>query len=46
MIHAHYVFLTGKDDKSFIPGIDHGLVVQSLVTETARQLKIFRESTG
>lgn len=44
MIHAHYVFLTGNDSQSFIPGIEHGLVVQSLVTETAKHLKAFRKS--
>jgi len=43
MIHAHYVFLSGNDDKSFIPGIEHGLAVQHLVTQTAEHLKTFRK---
>jgi predicted dehydrogenase len=42
MIHAHYVFLTGIDPKSFIPDIEHGLSVQRLVRQTAEQLKDFR----
>ncbi len=44
MIHAHYVFLTGNSNNDFVPGIDHGLTVQNLVTQTAAHLKIFRES--
>jgi predicted dehydrogenase len=44
MIHAHYVFLTGNDHNEFVPDIEHGLVVQRLVTETAEHLKIFRKS--
>lgn len=35
LVHAHYVFLTEKDDSAFIPGIEHGLTVQRLVRETA-----------
>jgi predicted dehydrogenase len=42
MIHAHYVFLTGNDTGSFVPGIEHGLAVQRLVTQTAEHLKEFR----
>jgi predicted dehydrogenase len=45
MIHAHYVFLTGNDAGSFVPGIEHGLTVQRLVTQTAEHLKEFRKST-
>ncbi len=45
MIHAHYIFLTGNDAGSFVPGIEHGLIVQRLVTETAEHLKKFRKST-
>jgi predicted dehydrogenase len=43
MIHAHYVFLTGKIEKEFVPDIEHGLAVQRLVTETANHLKKFRK---
>jgi predicted dehydrogenase len=43
MIHAQYVFLNGNHDHDFVPGIDHGLAVQRLVTETAIHLKVFRE---
>jgi len=43
MIHAHYVFLTGKDKNDFVPDIKHGLEVQRLVTQTAEHLKVFRE---
>ncbi len=35
MVHAHYVFLTGKKDEPFIPGIEHGLVVQRIIRQTA-----------
>jgi predicted dehydrogenase len=45
MIHAHYVFLTGNNTGSFVPDIEHGLRVQSLVTKTADHLKEFRKST-
>ena len=43
MMHAHYVFLTGKDQNDFVPDIKHGLEVQRLVTETAEHLTVFRE---
>jgi predicted dehydrogenase len=43
MVHAHYVFLTGNDNETFIPDIDHGLAVQHLVTQTAEHLKTFRK---
>ena len=43
MIHAHYIFLTGKDQNEFVPDIRHGLEVQRLVRETAEHLKVFRE---
>jgi predicted dehydrogenase len=42
MIHAHYVFLTGKSENEFVPYIEHGLAVQRLVRETAEHLKVFR----
>jgi predicted dehydrogenase len=42
MIHAHYLFLTGNDPKSFIPDLKHGLAVQRLVRETAGYLKTYR----
>ncbi len=46
MIHAHYVFLTGKDKNDFVPDIKHGLEVQRLVTQTAEHLKVFRKLIG
>jgi hypothetical protein len=45
MIHAHYIFLTGKSQNEFVPDINHGLAVQKLVREAAEQLKMFRKST-
>ena len=42
MIHAHYIFLNGKDPKSFVPDLRHGLAVQRLVRETADHLSIYR----
>jgi predicted dehydrogenase len=45
MIHAHYVFLSDNGQNEFVPDIEHGLAVQRLVTQTAEQLKSFREST-
>jgi predicted dehydrogenase len=42
MIHAHYVFLKGDDQKAFVPSIEHGLAVQRLVRETAGFLKNYR----
>jgi predicted dehydrogenase len=43
MIHAHYVFLKETNEEAFIPGIEHGLAVQRLVTQTAEHLKTFRD---
>jgi predicted dehydrogenase len=43
LVHAHYLFFTGKIDGSFIPGIEHGLAVQRIVRETADHLKEFRD---
>ena len=43
MIHAQYVFLKGTNTETFIPGIEHGLAVQRLVTQTAEYLERFRE---
>jgi predicted dehydrogenase len=42
MIHAHYVFLTGKDQNEFLPDIKHGLAVQRMVRQTAEHLQTFR----
>jgi hypothetical protein len=42
MIHAHYIFLTGDQRRSFVPGLGHGLAVQRIIRETADHLKIFR----
>ena len=39
MIHAHYVFLKDANTETFVPGIEHGLAVQRLVTQTAEHLK-------
>ncbi|MBA4409123.1 MAG: Gfo/Idh/MocA family oxidoreductase [Bacteroidota bacterium] len=44
MIHAHYIFLTGNDTKTFVPDLKHGLAVQRLVRETAGHLSIYRKS--
>ena len=43
MIHAHYVFLKDSESETVIPGIEHGLAVQRLVTQTAEHLTAFRE---
>jgi predicted dehydrogenase len=43
LVHAHYLFFTGSDNESFIPGLDHGLAVQRLVRETADHLSYFRK---
>jgi predicted dehydrogenase len=42
MVHAHYVFFTGNDDKCFIPDLEHGLVVQRVLRECSEQLQHFR----
>lgn len=42
MIHAHYIFTTGNDQKAFVPDIQHGLAVQRIVRETAGFLKDYR----
>ena len=46
MVHAHYLFFTENDPDSFRPGIDHGLVVQRIVRETASHLSNFRKNTS
>ncbi len=43
LIHAHYLFLTGRDSSPVMPDLSHGLVVQRLVRETAEHLGRFRE---
>lgn len=43
MVHAHYLFLGGKDEDAFIPGLEHGLEVQRLVRETARHTENYRK---
>lgn len=43
MIHAHYIFLTGNDEKAFITDLQHGLAVQRIVRETATHLAVFRD---
>ncbi|MGE0019328.1 MAG: Gfo/Idh/MocA family protein [Draconibacterium sp.] len=42
MVHAHYCFFTGNDERSFIPDLQHGLAVQRIVRETAAHLTEFR----
>ncbi|HLN72338.1 MAG TPA: Gfo/Idh/MocA family oxidoreductase [Prolixibacteraceae bacterium] len=44
MVHAHYLFVSGNDDKAFVPDIHHGLSVQRIVRETAYYLQIYRKS--
>jgi predicted dehydrogenase len=44
MMHAHYVFFGGSDDKAFIPDLKHGLAVQRIVRETATHLDTFRRT--
>jgi predicted dehydrogenase len=46
MIHAHYVFLKGSQNETFIPDIEHGLAVQRIVTQTAKHLGTFRTMRG
>jgi len=43
MVHAHYLFLTGHTEDSFIPGLEHGLSVQRIVRKTAEHLNDFRK---
>jgi len=43
MIHAHYIFLQGEDQKAFVPDLNHGLAVQRIVRETADHLNIYRK---
>ena len=43
MMHAHYLFLGGQDEKAFIPDLHHGLAVQRIVRETATYLSKFRD---
>lgn len=45
MMHAHYIFLGGKDEKAFIPDLHHGLAVQCIVRETSTHLALFRNTT-
>ena len=42
MIHAHYIFTTGDDQKAFVPDLQHGLAVQRIIRETAGYLKEYR----
>ncbi|MGQ7869196.1 Gfo/Idh/MocA family protein [Sunxiuqinia sp. sy24] len=43
MVHAHYLFLGGADERAFVPDLQHGLAVQRLVRETATHLSSFRK---
>lgn len=44
MVHAHYIFLTEKDENAFHPGLKHGLAVQRIVRETAEHITNFRKN--
>lgn len=44
MVHAHYLFLTGNDNRAFVPDLKHGLAVQRIVRETADHLSVFRKN--
>jgi predicted dehydrogenase len=44
MVHAHYIFLTGRKEGSFVPDLKHGLAVQRVVRETAEHLAEFRKN--
>ena len=46
MIHAHYIFLTGNDNKAVLPDLNHGLAVQRIVRETATHLAVFRDEVS
>ncbi|WP_299576904.1 Gfo/Idh/MocA family oxidoreductase [uncultured Sunxiuqinia sp.] len=46
MVHAHYLFLGGADEKAFVPDLQHGLAVQRLVRETATHLSSFRKQVS
>ena len=46
MIHAHFVFLTGNDERAFVPDMNHGLAVQRVVRETATHLAVFRDKVS
>ncbi len=44
LIHAHYIFLTGSDERAVVPDLQHGLAVQRIVRETAEHLNEFRKT--
>ncbi|MBR9998890.1 MAG: Gfo/Idh/MocA family oxidoreductase [Cyclobacteriaceae bacterium] len=44
MVHAHYIFLTGRHEGSYVPGLEHGLAVQRIVRKTAEHLDEFRKN--
>jgi predicted dehydrogenase len=44
MVHAHYLFFTGKNSGAFIPDLKHGIAVQRVVRETAEHLIKFRSN--
>ena len=46
LVHAHYLFLGGSDEKAFIPDLKHGLEVQRLVRETAGHLTVYRNQVN
>ncbi len=44
MVHAHYQFFTGNDDRAYNADLNHGLAVQRIVRETADHLATFRKN--
>lgn len=46
MVHSHYLFLTGNDERAISPDLNHGLAVQRIVRETAGHLQTFRNNYG
>lgn len=44
MVHAHYQFFTGNDERAFYTDLNHGLAVQRIVRETADHLVTFRKN--
>lgn len=41
LVHAHYVFFTSNESKSFLPDLSHGLAVQRILRESAEHLHVF-----
>lgn len=45
LIHANYVFLTG-DHNCFVPDLQHGIQVQSLIRQSAEYMADYRKGRG